>query len=137
MRLLPAVLALALAALPLAAETPPAEPRPLDLPGDRDVTDPASGAVFRLTEVTDQRCPHDVECYWEGMMRVGIAVQLASGEHHEVILCNLCDEGGRTAELAGITLRFEGLEPSTAALAERARLPVLQDYTARIALSGP
>lgn len=137
MRLLPAILALTLAALPLAAETPPAQPRPLDLPGDRDVTDPASGAVFRLTEVTDQRCPHDVECYWEGMMRVGIAVQLASGERQVVILCNLCDEGGRAAELAGMTLRFEGLEPSTAALAGRARMPVLQDYTAQITVAGP
>jgi len=135
----PIVLALALAALPLplAAEVPAEEERILLLPGDRDVTDTASGATFRLTGVTDQRCPPDVLCYWEGTIRLEIKVQAAPGESRTVILCNICDDGSRTADLPGMTLRLEGLEPSTAELAARARLPVLQDYTASIALPAP
>ena len=135
----PVVLALALAALPLplAAEAPAKEARLLLLPGDRSVTDTASGAAFLLTGVTDQRCPPDVLCYWEGTIRLEIKVQPTQGESRTVILCNLCDDGGRTAALPGMVLRLEGLEPSTAELARKARLPVLQDYTASIAISEP
>lgn len=135
----PVVLALALAALPLplAAEAPAREARILLLPGDRDVTDAASGATFRLTGVTDRRCPPDVLCYWEGTIRLEIKVQPAPDETRTVILCNICDDGSRTADLPGMVLRLEGLEPSTAELARKARLPVLQDYTASIAISAP
>ncbi|NGM45610.1 hypothetical protein G5B31_08690 [Rhodobacter sp. SGA-6-6] len=139
MRLLPAALALALAALPLplAAEGSTEDGRVLLLPGDREVSDPTTGVTFRLTAVTDQRCPADVACVWEGMIRLEIEAVLAPDDSRSVILCNACDDGGRTADLPGMILRFEGLEPSTAELARRARLPVLQDYTASIALSAP
>lgn len=137
MRLLPAALALALTALPLAAEGAAEDGRVLLLPGDRWVTDPATGAAFRLTGVTDQRCPADVACVWEGMIRLEIEVVLAPDDSRSVILCNVCEDGSRTADLPDMVLRLEGLEPSTAELARKARMPVLQDYTASISLSAP
>lgn len=135
MRLAPLAFALA-AALPAAAETPPGA-RILALPGDREVVDPVTGAAFTLTAVADQRCPPDVLCYWEGMIRLEIEVRLAPDDSRKIILCNICADGRRSADLPGMVLRLEGLEPSTAELARRARLPVLQDYTASIALSAP
>lgn len=137
MRLLPAALALAALPLSLAAEAPVVEARRLLLPGDREVIDPVTGAAFTLTAVADQRCRPDVLCYWEGTIRLEIEVRLAPDDSRKVILCNICADGRRTADLPGMVLRLEGLEPSTEELARRARLPVLQDYTASIALSAP
>ena len=135
MRLLPA--ALALAALPLAADGSTEDGRVLLLPGDRWVADPATGASFRLSGITDQRCPADVACVWEGMIRLEIEVVPAPDDSRRIVLCNACADGAPTARLPGMVLRLEGLEPSTAALARKARLPVLQDYTAGIALTAP
>ncbi len=130
-------LSLLMAALPLCAraDAPPA-PREIRVTAAADSIDSQTGTSFRLTAVTDQRCPADVACYWEGVMRVEITARSEAGTR-VLILCNLCDDGERIANLPQMVVRFDGLEPSTEDLERKARLPVLQDYTVRLTLTGP
>lgn len=130
-------LAILLAALPPSAGADaPHEPREILVTAVTESTDSQTGTTFRLSEVTDQRCPAEVDCYWEGMMRVEITARRDAGDR-VLILCNLCDDGDRIADLQGMEVRLDGLEPSTDDLARKARLPVLQDYTVRLTLIGP
>lgn len=134
MRLLPSLLALFLVAQPAMAEVSITTGRPVPLQGGTPVFDKDSGVRLALIDVTDQRCPAEVDCYWEGMIRLEISVQPASGTAETVILCNICDDGDRSAAAAGLRLYFDTLAPSTADLARMARTPILSDYTATIGL---
>jgi hypothetical protein len=85
-------------------------------------------ATVALTGVVDQRCPADVDCYWEGMIRVELTV--THGAASEVIvLCNLCDGATREAKVAGQTVTLARLEPGRDVLDPLSRLIVLADYT--------
>ncbi len=129
-------LAFLLADLPLSARADaPPEPREILVTAGTETIDGQTGTTFRLTAVTDQRCPPEVDCYWEGMMRVEITTH-AGAEDRVMILCNRCDDGDGITKLPGMMVRFDGLEPSTEELGRKARLPVLQDYTVRLTLIG-
>ncbi|MBN8631746.1 MAG: hypothetical protein J0L76_12905 [Rhodobacterales bacterium] len=127
MRLLPTALTLiALATSALADST---EPLPqITLTGGEGVVVPGTRFTLLLTEVTDQRCPANVDCYWEGMQRAKITVMTPKPELLQVVLCNLCDDGTSSAEVPGLKLFLGGLVPSTEELAKLGREPLLTDY---------
>jgi hypothetical protein len=124
--LLAALVALtASAALPYSSEPLPQ----ITLPGGEGAVIPDTGTTLLLTEIIDQRCPPDVDCYWEGMIHARITVTPPKGALQEIILCNLCDDGERSATAAGLTLTLMSLAPSTEELARLGREPLLTDYT--------
>lgn len=127
MRLLAATLALL--ALTTAALACSAEPlAQLTLKGGEGVTVPDTALTLLLTGITDQRCPPEVDCFWEGMMRAEITVMTPSTDLAQIILCNLCDDGSRSATVAGLTIGLVSLAPSTEDLAKLGRAPQLTDY---------
>lgn len=133
MRLL--VSALALLACTVTAALPYSEePLPqIVLRGGEGQAVADSGVVLLLTKVDDQRCPAGVDCYWEGMIRAEITVMPPKGELAQIVLCNLCEYGERSATVAGLTLTLMGLAPSTEELAKHARPPILTDYALTVA----
>lgn len=137
MRILVSALTLLLTALPAPLLAEAAPERILQLPGDVPVLDLTSGWTFELEKVTDQRCPADVDCYWEGLILLEIRVTAPGSAPQQVLLCNLCEEADRTAALGGVVLRLSALTPSTEKLALRKRGPILADYIAEIGLTGP
>lgn len=133
MRLLVPALALlactATAALPYSEEPLPR----IVLKGGEGQVVPDSGVVLLLTKVDDQRCPAGVDCYWEGMIRAEITVMPPKGELTQIVLCNLCEDGERSATVAGLTLTLIGLSPSMEELAKYARPPLVTDYELTVA----
>ena len=109
-----------------------AGPVTLALPGGETVMmgaqSPVPGLTLTLTEVTDQRCPSAADCYWEGTIRAVIAVQNGAGAVQMVVLCNLCDDGHRTAVAAGVTLTLDHLKPRVEVIEGLGRAAVLADY---------
>jgi hypothetical protein len=91
---------------------------------------PGTRLMIRLTDVTDQRCPADVTCFWEGMMRVELDLSLPDAPAAKVILCNLCEDSTRSATQGGVTLTLTGLDPTQAEQARLGRDVALADYTA-------
>ena len=89
---------------------------------------PDTGVTLLLTKVDDARCPPDVECYWEGMIRAEITVLTTKPELMQIVLCNLCDDGQGLVTVAGLTIGLVGLAPSTEELAKLGRAPLLTDY---------
>jgi hypothetical protein len=88
---------------------------------------PGTEATIALTAVVDQRCPSDVDCYWEGLIRVEVTV--TDGATSQVIvLCNMCDEATREAVVAGLRVTLMRLEPGRDVLDRLSRLTVLADY---------
>jgi hypothetical protein len=118
-----AVIAFAGAAYPLTPELFPE----LTLTGGTAARVPDTEVVLQLTGITDQRCPADVDCYWEGMIRAEITVTAASGPV-PIVLCNLCDDATGLATAAGLTFGLVGLAPSVEDLAKLGRAPVPADY---------
>lgn len=92
-----------------------------------------SGVTLLLTKIDDQRCPAGVDCYWEGMIRAEITVMPPKGELTQIVLCNLCDDGERSATVAGLTLTLMSLAPSMEELAKLDREPFLTDYALTVA----
>jgi hypothetical protein len=132
MRLLPA--SLALIALTTAALPYSVEPLPqLTLRGGTGVMVAETGVNLLLTAVTDQRCPPNVDCYWEGMIRAEITVQGPKPDLQHIVLCNLCDDGDRSATVAGLTFNLMSFAPSTEELAHLGRAPLLSDYALTVA----
>ncbi len=107
----------------------------IDVPGDQTVQVLDTGLTVRFTGVTDQRCPSDVDCYWEGMIRVELSVARFGGASKPIILCNLCDDGTRDAVTGGQRFSLRGLAPPTEVLDAMGRLPVLADYTVTLAVA--
>jgi hypothetical protein len=87
-----------------------------------------TGVTLLLTKVDDARCPPDVECYWEGTVRVEITVMTATTELEQIVLCNMCDDASGLATAAGLTIGYIGLSPSTEELAKLGRAPLVTDY---------
>ena len=89
---------------------------------------PDTGVTLLLTAITDQRCPPDVDCFWEGMIRAEISVLAGMEEPAQIVLCNLCEDGEGMATVAGLSVGLVSLAPSTDVLAKLGRAPVLADY---------
>jgi hypothetical protein len=119
-----ALIGLATAAQPL---TPKLHPE-ITLKGGEGQVIPGTGVTLLLTKVDDARCPPDVECYWEGMVRVEITVLTATAELEQIVLCNMCDDATGLATAAGLTIGYIGLSPSTEELAKLGRAPLVTDY---------
>lgn len=119
-----ALIGLASAAWPL---TPQLFPE-LVLRGGEGQVIPDTGVKLLLTRIDDQRCPPDVDCYWEGMIRAEITVMRDTAEAEHIVLCNQCSDGSGLATAAGLTIGLVGLSPSTAELAMLDHPPMLADY---------
>jgi hypothetical protein len=119
-----ALIGLATAAQPL---TPQLLPE-ITLKGGAGQVIADTGVTLLLTNVDDARCPPDVECYWEGMIRAEITVMTAQSELVQIVLCNLCDDGQGLVTVSGLTIGLVGLAPSAKDLAKLGRAPLLTDY---------
>ncbi len=119
-----ALIGLATAAQPLTTKLYPE----LTLKGGEGQVIPDTGVTLLLTRVDDQRCPADVDCFWEGMIRAEITVMTAKPELTQIVLCNQCEDGEGLVTVAGLTIGLVGLAPSTEELAKLGRAPVLTDY---------
>jgi hypothetical protein len=110
-----------------------AEGTELRVDGGAVVALPGTEATISLTDVQDVRCPSDVDCYWEGMIRVELTVTdgTSSGV---IVLCNMCDGAVREAVAAGRRVTLVGLEPGRDVLDPLSRLIVLEDYTVVLAV---
>jgi hypothetical protein len=112
----------------------PVHAGPLRLPGGTPTPVSGTALSLTLTDVQDQRCPPEVDCYWEGMIRLTLTVTPTGGAVETVVLCNLCDGATREATVAGHILSLTGLDPTTADLAALGRAITLADYTAIVAV---
>lgn len=106
----------------------------LALPGGQEVSLPAGqvpGPRLRLflNEVTDQRCPPEYDCYWEGLIRAVLLVNSDAHGAQYVVLCNMCEEGAREAVAAGDVIGLDHLEPDHTVIEGLGRAVVLADYT--------
>lgn len=99
----------------------------LTLQGGKGQLVPGTGVTLLLSGVTDQRCPGEVDCFWEGMIRAEITVSTAMTVE-EVVLCNLCVGASDLATAGGLALGLVSLAPSTGDLAALGRAPELRDY---------
>jgi hypothetical protein len=125
-----------------------AEAARMILPGGQEVSFPAGGLVgvgvgvqgpgmvLTLTHVDDQRCPSAFDCYWEGLIRVVIAIKADGLDSTFVTLCNLCEDGDREADVAGYRLTLDHLEPDHAVIELLGRAAVLADYTVVVTVSS-
>jgi len=127
MRLLLAALAMIGLATTARPETPPNLPE-LTLKGGEAQVVPGSGITLALTRVEDARCPGDVDCVWEGMIRAEITVLTPTPDMTTFILCNACDKAGGLATVAGMTFGLVRLSPSMVDLAKLGRPPLVTDY---------
>jgi hypothetical protein len=117
--------ALVLTVTPALAQTPP-----LALFGTTPTPVPGTDVTVQLTGVTDQRCPVDVACVWQGMIRLELAVTAGTNAPEPVILCNTCEGAGPDAVVTGgYKMHLREVFPSTADLAVLGHDPVLADYT--------
>ena len=89
---------------------------------------PDTGETLLLTRVEDGRCPADVDCVWEGMIRVEITVMTAAPDLTQSVLCNACDDASGLATAAGLTIGLVSLSPSMVDLAKPGRAPLVTDY---------
>ena len=126
--MLRALLCLILLTVPSAAD-------PLRLPGGTSVALPGTDLTVSLTDVTDARCPRDVDCIWEGTIRLELTVRGADTPPQTLVICNICEGATRSAAVVGLTLTLAGLEPSTADLAALNRPARLADYTAPVTVT--
>ncbi len=122
------VLVLSLGLTPAMADTVP-EPALLVIEADSVVQLPGSNATIRLTGVQDVRCPSDVDCYWEGLIKITLTLTDAEGTLHDITLCNMCDEATREALALGLRITFTRLEPGRNVLDDLNRPVQLSDYT--------
>ncbi len=100
----------------------------LTVPGGQPASLPGEDMTLTLTAVQDVRCPPEVDCVWEGLIRVEILVAKAGQEPQVIVLCNMCDEAVREAQAAGQRIELLRLEPSKAELATLGRPAALTDY---------
>ena len=89
---------------------------------------PHSDTMIRLTGVQDVRCPSDVDCYWEGLIKIELTLTDAKGAMHDIVLCNLCDDATREAVALGYRFTFVRLEPGRDVLDHLDRPVFMSDY---------
>ena len=127
-----ALIGLASAAFPL---TPKIYPQ-ITLTGGEAQAVPDTDITLLVTKVDDARCPPDVDCYWEGMIRIEITVSTPTTKQ-DIVLCNLCDDARDLADAAGLTFGLIGLAPSTEELAKLGRAAELGDYLVTVNYNPP
>jgi hypothetical protein len=106
------------------------------VPGGGSVAVPGTGLTVGLTAVTDQRCPSAADCYWEGLIRVELAVTDGDGAAEAVVLCNRCEGAVREARVAGHQVTLVRLEPGREVLDPLGREVVLGDYRVVLEVTG-
>jgi hypothetical protein len=117
--------ALLLMITPALAQTPP-----LALVGTTPTSVPGTDVTLQLTNITDQRCPANVTCVWQGMIRLELAVTAGSNAPEPVILCNACEGASPDAVVkGGYILHLREVFPSTTDLALLGRPTEIADYT--------
>jgi hypothetical protein len=119
-----ALIGLASAAQPETSDDPPE----LTLKGGEAQMVPGTGVTLLLIKVDDSRCPGDVDCVWEGMIRAEITVMTPTADLTAITLCNACDEASGLATVAGMTFGLVRLLPPMADLAKLGRPPRVTDY---------
>jgi hypothetical protein len=97
---------------------------------------PGTDLTITLTDVTDQRCPADVACVWEGMIRLELDV-VQNATVTPIVLCNSCADATRDAEAAGHHITFTALNPTTEVLALLGSTPQLDIYAATLTITPP
>ena len=107
----------------------------IDVRGDQTVQVLDTGVMVRFTGITDQRCPSNVDCFWEGMMRVELTIARGGAAAKPVIVCNLCEGGTRDVVAGGQRFSLRGLAPPTEVLDALGRAPELTDYTVTLAIA--
>lgn len=127
MRALVLLACLALGPVVASASAEEALPR-LELKGGEGTPIPDTGLVLLVTGLTDQRCPAEVDCFWEGMIRVELTVLGPKADLQDIVLCNQCADGSNLVTVGELTIGLVGLAPSTVDLARLGRAPVLTDY---------
>jgi hypothetical protein len=93
---------------------------------------PATDIILTLTDVTDQRCPSTADCFWEGMIRVEIAVIKGTDAAQTIVLCNRCDDALRDTVVYGTKIELRRLAPGRDVLDPLSRNPMLSDYTVTV-----
>jgi len=101
----------------------------ISVPGGSAVYLPDSETMVLFSGVKDVRCPSTVDCVWEGMIRVELALAVPGDTPEIVVLCNACDAAARTADYGRYTLTLVRLEPGRVVLDPLNRLEELRDYT--------
>jgi hypothetical protein len=93
---------------------------------------PGTDIILTLTDVTDQRCPSTADCFWEGMIRVEIAVTKGTDAPQTLVLCNRCDDAVRDAVVYDTKVELRRLAPGRDVLDPMGRNPMLSDYTVTV-----
>jgi hypothetical protein len=93
---------------------------------------PGTDITLTLTDVTDQRCPANVACMWEGMIRVELSVTSGTDAPKTIVLCNMCDGATRDAGVPGHTVSLVRLDPPVEFFVPLNRNPMLRDYTVTV-----
>lgn len=119
-----ALIGLTTAAWPLTTKLYPE----ISLRGGEAHVVPETGVTLLLTGITDQRCPPDVDCFWEGMIRAEIAVMVDGRDTTQIVICNQCEDASGLATAGELTFGLVSLAPSKEELAKLGRAPVLSDY---------
>jgi hypothetical protein len=119
----------------ICAATPALADQTITLQGGLPTPVPGTNLTLQLTDITDQRCPADVACVWEGMVLAEITVLSGMPTRTTVMLCNACDGNHTTVMVADKTLTYSRLSPGRDVLDPMARPPVLADYTLQITVA--
>lgn len=127
---------LALLAVLILATAAMANSREIAVPGGGAVFLPGSKTMVRLAAVQDVRCPSTLDCIWEGTIRVELELAVPGDLPGVIVLCNVCEDGGRTAQHGRYRLTLLRLEPGREVLDPMGRGPVLQDYTVVLAVEA-
>lgn len=109
-----------------------AEPSPVALPGGAVLAIEGPGIAVQLTAVTDARCPSTVSCVWEGTIRLVLTINPGGTNAEQVVLCNACDDGARSAVAAGQRFTLQRLVPPVGVIEALGRAAVVTDYTALV-----
>jgi hypothetical protein len=104
----------------------------IDIAANTPTPIPGTDTVMTLTGVTDQRCPSMADCFWEGMIRVEIAVTKGTDAPRTIVLCNRCDDAVRDTVLYGQTIALRRMAPGREVLDPLNRNAVLSDYTVTV-----
>lgn len=105
--------------------------QPLEMPvlGGQAVYLPHSETMMQVAAVQDVRCPSTVNCVWEGLIRVELALAVPGDTPETLVLCNSCEDGMRTGEYGHHNITLLRLEPGRDVLDPLNRPVVLEDYT--------
>jgi hypothetical protein len=123
-----------LAAL-LCLATPALADQIIDLQGGVPTPIPGTDLTVMFSAITDNRCPSNTTCAWEGMIKAEITVLTGTRTPTTLILCNACDEAGIPQTVAGKTFTLGKLSPTPEFLSLVSRTIDLELYTLQVTVS--